>query len=184
MSGARRRFLCQAAGSIAPSYCPCWKALRQLDQLDLTDWSSRFEALISLVRLIQLRCESHLGMYKTNEWIKLQSLAGWQAESDSTLRVTNTHVCSADPARAREAVIPSRDPWTLCWVSVVGISQSPPPFCTGREGGRTKAGACGAAPKAWRARERWESQSLNAASSCCKDNRFVALPLLWSTEAS
>eukprot|EP01046_Picozoa_sp_COSAG06_P075792 COSAG06_NODE_23859_length_679_cov_1.303448_2_plen_41_part_01 len=31
-----------------------------------------------------------------------QSLASWHVESDSTRRVTNTHVCSADPARARE----------------------------------------------------------------------------------
>jgi hypothetical protein len=30
-------------------------------------------------------------MCKTNEWIKLRSLAGWQAESDSTLR--NKYTC-------------------------------------------------------------------------------------------
>ena len=39
---------------------------------------------------------------ETNEWNRFQSLASRQAESDCTRRVTNTHVCSADPARARE----------------------------------------------------------------------------------
>ena len=33
---------------------------------------------------------------------RLQSLAMQLAESDCTLRVTNTHLCSADSARAKE----------------------------------------------------------------------------------
>ena len=39
---------------------------------------------------------------EANEWNRFQSLSSWHVESDSTRRVTNTHVCSADPARARE----------------------------------------------------------------------------------
>eukprot|EP01046_Picozoa_sp_COSAG06_P051529 COSAG06_NODE_8426_length_2178_cov_8.941151_1_plen_74_part_00 len=50
----------------------------------------------------QTSAEHLEALCEANERSRFQSLASWQAESDSTRRVTNTHVCSADPARARE----------------------------------------------------------------------------------
>ena len=60
----------------------------------------RSEAQGSYVRRTQLRCE--FTCVRRAQEARLQSLAMQLAESDCTLRVTNTHLCSADSARAKE----------------------------------------------------------------------------------
>jgi len=123
------------------------------------------------------------------------------AESDCTLRVTNTHLCSADSARAKEkwdicerlphACVRNveiflvrvsnsflsrcsqrfcvkrrgnshlarrstpRETYLLCVKSLSLVCQSPPPFWSGREGGRTKAWASGARPLKLENRSWW-----------------------------
>ena len=50
-----------AARIIDSSRCPCCEALRQVRSIDLASESNRIEALVSLVRRTQSRCEPHLG---------------------------------------------------------------------------------------------------------------------------